>query len=47
MSLAFLLLLAALVCFGVPAVRAILARGFDFTNTGLACAAAAMLVGGF
>lgn len=35
--LVLLLVLAALVCFGVPAVRAILSRSFDYTNTGLFC----------
>jgi hypothetical protein len=29
-------LIAALVCFGIPAVRAMLNRSFDYTNTGLA-----------
>lgn len=39
-----LLLLAAFVCFAIPAIRAILGRSFDYTNSGLACIALAMLV---
>lgn len=44
-ALAILLLLAALVCFGIPAIRAILNQSFDYTSTGLACLAAALLLG--
>lgn len=40
--LVLLLILAALVCFGVPAV---LNRGFDYTNTGLFCLALTYAIG--
>jgi hypothetical protein len=44
-ALTTLLLLAALVCFAIPAIRAILGRSFDYTNTGLACFIATLLLG--
>lgn len=37
MTIPILLLLAALVCFSIPSIRAMLSRSFDYTNTGLAC----------
>lgn len=43
-ALLTLLLLIAFGCFLIPAVRAILGRSFDYTNSGLACIALAMLV---
>jgi hypothetical protein len=42
--LVFLLILAAAVCFGIPAVRAILGRSFDYTNSGLLLLTVAYLV---
>lgn len=45
-AIPFLLMIVAAVIFGIPAVRAIAARTFDYTNTGLACLAVAFLLGG-
>lgn len=43
-TLLTLLLLAAFVCFATPAIKAILGRSFDFTNSGLACLAVSLLL---
>ena len=45
-AIPFLLMIVAVVIFAIPAVRAILGRSFDYTNTGLACLAVAFLLGG-
>ena len=45
MTLAFVLLVAAIILFGIPAVRALVNGGFDFTSTGLACFAGSFLAG--
>jgi hypothetical protein len=34
--LILLLVLLALICFGIPAIKAILAQSFDYTDSGLA-----------
>jgi hypothetical protein len=43
-ALITLLMLAAFVCFAIPAIRAILGRTFDYTNSGLACVVLALLL---
>lgn len=40
-----LLFIAALVCFAIPAIRALFAGTFDFTNTGLAFFLLALILG--
>jgi hypothetical protein len=44
-SVRFILLVGALVCFAVPAIRALFSNSFDFTNTGLALLTASFLFG--
>lgn len=45
-TLVTLLMLAAFVCFAIAAVRAVIVnKPFDYTNSGLACIALAMLLG--
>ena len=41
----FLLILAALLCFGIPAVKAMLDKGFDYTNSGLFCLTLMLMLG--
>lgn len=44
-SLAWLLLVAAIVCFAIPAIKALFNGQFDFTNTGLALFVLYFLIG--
>lgn len=39
------LLIGAVICFGIPAIRAMLAKSFDYTDSGLALVALALLLG--
>lgn len=39
------LLAGALVCFAIPAIRALLKREFDYTDSGLALLTLALLLG--
>jgi hypothetical protein len=45
MSVVLLLLIAALVCFLVPAIKALFNNSFDFTDSGLAFATLALILG--
>lgn len=43
-SLGALFLVGALICFAIPAIKALFNNTFDFTNTGLALLTASFLI---